>query len=59
LWLVLVTPLNLLGKQNVKLLEEAGLPAIAISKETANQKAFKVSPVNPLYEYKTRVAFDI
>ena len=38
-----VTPLNLLGKQNVKVLEEAGLPAFAVSKETANQKTFKVS----------------
>ena len=38
-----VTPLNLLGKQNVKVLKEAGLPAFAVSKETANQKTFKVS----------------
>ena len=38
-----VTPLNLLEKQNVKVLEEAGLPAFAVSKETANQKTFKVS----------------
>jgi len=37
-----VTSLNLLGKQNVKVLEEAGLPAVAVSKETANQKTFKV-----------------
>jgi len=39
----MVTPLNLLGKQNVKALEEASLPAVAVSKETANQKTFKVS----------------
>ena len=38
-----VTPLNLLGKQNVKALEEASLPTVAVSKETANQKTFKVS----------------
>ena len=37
-----VTPLNLLGKQNVMVLEEAGLPAVAVSKETANKKTFKV-----------------
>ena len=33
-----VMPLNLLGKQNVKVLEEASLPAVAVSKETANKK---------------------
>ena len=37
-----VTALNLLGKQNVKVLEVAGLPAVAVSKETANKKTFKV-----------------
>ena len=37
-----VTPPNLLGKQNVKVLEVAGLPAVAVSKETANKKTFKV-----------------
>ena len=36
-----VTPLNLLGKQNVKVLEVAGLPAVAVSKEAANKKTFK------------------
>ena len=30
--------LNLLGKQNVSILEKAGLPAVAVSKETANMK---------------------
>ena len=34
-----VMPLN---KQNVKVLEEAGLPAVAGSEETANKKTFKV-----------------
>jgi len=29
---VVVTPLNLLGKQNVRVLEEGGLAAIAVSK---------------------------
>ena len=33
-----VKPLKLLGKQNVKVLEEAGLPAVTASKETANKK---------------------
>jgi superfamily II DNA helicase RecQ len=41
-----VTPLNFLGKQNVKILKEAGLPAVAVSKETANQNTFKVSYFN-------------
>jgi len=36
-----VIPLNLLRKQNVKVLKEAGLPAVAVSKETANHKPFK------------------
>jgi ATP-dependent DNA helicase RecQ len=38
-----VTPLNLLGEQNVKILKEAGLPAIAVSKENAKEETFKVS----------------
>ena len=32
-----VTPLNLLGKQNVNVLEEAGLSAAAVSKETTSK----------------------
>ena len=31
-----VTPLNLLGKQNQATLEKAGLPAVAVSKENAS-----------------------
>jgi superfamily II DNA/RNA helicase len=40
---IVVTPLNLLGKQNVKVLEEAGLPAISVSKENADTETFQVS----------------
>ncbi|KAF8168743.1 P-loop containing nucleoside triphosphate hydrolase protein [Pholiota molesta] len=46
--IILVTPLNLLGKQNVAGLEKAGLPAIAVSAENASTKTFKVSQ-NKLY----------
>ncbi|TFK37835.1 P-loop containing nucleoside triphosphate hydrolase protein, partial [Crucibulum laeve] len=39
---IIVTPLNLLGKQNVQTaLEDAGLSAIAVSKENANRGTFK------------------
>ena len=40
---VVVTPLNLLGKQNVKVLEEGGLTAIAVSKDNASRDTFNVS----------------
>ena len=39
---IVVTPLNLLGKQNEKVLHDAGLPAIAVSKENATNKTFQV-----------------
>jgi len=39
---IVVTPLNLLGKQNVQVLEKAGLSAVAISRENANPETFKV-----------------
>ena len=42
-----VTLLNLVGKQklvqNVKVLEEAGLPAVSVSRETASKQTFEVS----------------
>ena len=38
-----VTPLNLLGKQNVDSLDQAGLHAIAVSSENANATVYKVS----------------
>ena len=41
---IVVTPLNLLGKQNVKDLEKAGLTAIAVSGENVNADTFMVSP---------------
>ena len=37
-----VTPLNLLGKQNQDSLEKAGLPALAVSKANANSGTWKV-----------------
>jgi superfamily II DNA helicase RecQ len=37
-----VTPLNLLGKQNVKELEGVGISAIAVSSENNNVKSFWV-----------------
>ena len=37
-----VTPLNLLGKQNVEALDNAALHAIAVSSENANPATFKV-----------------
>ena len=37
-----VTPLNLLGKQNVQELERAGLSALAITSKNANASTFKV-----------------
>ncbi len=40
---IVVTPLNLLGKQNVQALEEAQLPAISVSKDNASTKTFEVS----------------
>jgi superfamily II DNA helicase RecQ len=39
---IVVTPLNLLGKQNVQLLEKAGLSAVAVSRENANPETFRV-----------------
>ncbi|KAF8193662.1 P-loop containing nucleoside triphosphate hydrolase protein [Pholiota molesta] len=38
---IVVTPLNLLGKQNVKVLEDAGLSAISVSKENAGVETFQ------------------
>jgi hypothetical protein len=37
-----VTPLNLLGKQNVEVLHKAGLSVISVSSENANLVTFKV-----------------
>ena len=40
---IVVTPLNLLGKQNVASLAKAGISAIAINSETATLANFSVS----------------
>ena len=37
-----VTPLNLLGKQNKQELNAASLPAVAVSRENTNEQTFKV-----------------
>jgi len=39
---IVVTPLNLLGKQNEALLEKAGISAIAVSMKNANIETWKV-----------------
>lgn len=39
---IVITPLNLLGKQNAGELERAGIPAIAVCKENATAEVFKV-----------------
>jgi len=39
---IIVTPLNLLGKQNQGLLEKAGLSALAVSMRNANRETWKV-----------------
>src|SRR5271168_2592432 len=40
---IVVTPLNLLGKQNVEVLENAGLSAVAVCRLNANPETFKVT----------------
>ena len=39
---IVVTPLNLLGKQNVADLQQAGITAVAISAENASPEVFEV-----------------
>ena len=39
----IVTPLNILRKQNESILQEAGLVTIAVSDENANEETFTVS----------------
>lgn len=43
--IIIVTPLNLLGKQNVSLLGAAGLRGIAIDGKNATDETFQVSKV--------------
>lgn len=40
---IIVTPLNMLGKQNESSLAKAGIPAIAINSDTATPVNFQVS----------------
>jgi len=42
--MIVVTPLNLLGKQNIQhlMLENTGLSAVVISRDNANPETFKV-----------------
>jgi len=39
---IVVTPLNLLGKQNALALNDTNLPAIAVDRDNANERTFKV-----------------
>ena len=39
---IVVTPLNLLGRQNVEVLNKAGLPAVAVDRNSINTKMIKV-----------------
>ncbi len=41
---IIVTPLNLLGKQNVDSLAKMKLPAIAVDSQNANIETFRVRP---------------
>jgi len=41
--LIVVTPLNLLGKQNIRMLEMAALSGIAVSGKNTSASIFKVS----------------
>ena len=40
----IITPLNILGKQQIQDLETAGIKPIAVSKENVNAQTFKVWP---------------
>ena len=39
---IVVTPLNLLGKQNKEALDEAGIHGVAVSQQNATPQTFKV-----------------
>lgn len=51
---VVVTPLNLLGKQNEKQLTEAGLTSIAVTKDNNKPQTYRVS-----YEALSRISYSI
>lgn len=42
-YLIVVVPLNILGKQNVDQLTKVGIPSISITAETASESNFRVS----------------
>ena len=44
-----VTPLNLLGRQNVDCLEDLGIPAVAVDGDSLNEKVLKVSLCSMLF----------
>jgi superfamily II DNA helicase RecQ len=50
---IIVTPLNILGKQNVAALAKAGFKAIFISADTATAENFRVSFVTLMHTLKT------
>lgn len=45
-----VTPLNLLGRQNVENLQSVGIPAVAVDSESLNEEVLKVSSPQYLTE---------
>ena len=45
----MVTPLNLLGRQNVDCLEDLGIPAVAVDGDSLNEKVLKVSLCSMLF----------
>ena len=47
---IVVTPLNLLGKQNVDILAKMNVPAIAVDKTNASEETFKVKPKTASYD---------
>ena len=54
---IVVTPLNLLGKQNVDLLAKAGISGVAIDAKNANDETFQVSMPYILYNKSLNVNF--
>ena len=44
--IIIITPLNLLGRQNIKVLNKAGLPAVAADHSSINTKMIKVCRIS-------------
>ena len=55
----IVTPLNILGKNQIRDLEAAGIKAIAVSKENVNPQTFKVCEQLYHQEKKAEIQFRI